>query len=327
MIQKGKFVISLDFELLWGVRDKKTIDSYGTNIKNVWDALPKTLEIFKENKISATFATVGFLFASNKNELNNFFPELKPKYIDKNLSPYNGHLNLVKENESLDKYHYASELIKLIGEYSNQEIGSHTFSHYYCLENGQNINEFKEDMQAAIKIANNKNITLNSLVFPRNQFNKEYIKVCKNLNISSYRGNEKNWIYNASKGKDESKVKRLFRLLDSYINISGYNTYKLNEVSKEYPYNIPSSRFLRPYSKKFKYFEKIRLKRILKAMTFAAKNNELFHLWWHPHNFGSNQKENFGILNKILKHYQILNEKYNFESINMSNLADELKNE
>ena len=69
MINKGKLVISLDFELLWGMRDKRTIDSYGKNILGGRDAVSKMLDIFTEFNVVATFATVGFLFAKDKEEL------------------------------------------------------------------------------------------------------------------------------------------------------------------------------------------------------------------------------------------------------------------
>ena len=65
----GKFVISLDFELMWGVRDKKTIESYGQNILGVREAIPAMLNAFDKYGINATFSTVGFLFAKNKKEL------------------------------------------------------------------------------------------------------------------------------------------------------------------------------------------------------------------------------------------------------------------
>jgi hypothetical protein len=57
-------------------------------------------------------------------------------------------------------------------------------------------------------------------------------------------------------------------------------------------------------------------------MTHAAKNNLTYHLWWHPHNFGINQDKNFVFLEKILKHYQKLNTQYNFQSVTMSKLAE-----
>ena len=56
-------------------------------------------------------------------------------------------------------------------------------------------------------------------------------------------------------------------------------------------------------------------------MKYAAKNNEVFHLWWHPHNFGSNMEENFYNLEEILKEYTKLNNKYDFKSSTMTGLT------
>lgn len=325
MNENGKFVISLDFELLWGVRDKKTPDTYGNNILGVWEAIPKILETFDKHKIKATWATVGFLFASSKRELLEYCPKSKPEYTDKNLSPYKGHFGLLGEKEEVDKYHFASKLIDLILKYPEQEIATHTFSHYYCLEPGQTKEDFNNDLLAALKIATKKNVKIESLVFPRNQFNDKYLEILKNLGITSYRGNEKVWFHNAANGEKEKLSKRAFRLLDTYINISGHNCYSLEEIRKKEPYDIPSSRFLRPYSSKLKILERFRLRRILKSMTEAAKKGEVYHLWWHPHNFGINQQENFSFLNKVLAHYTVLNDKYGFESLSMKNLSKFIK--
>jgi hypothetical protein len=74
-------------------------------------------------------------------------------------------------------------------------------------------------------------------------------------------------------------------------------------------------------------FDSLRLFRIKTGLTYAAKNNLTYHLWWHPHNFGVNTDENFAFLENILKHYQFLNKKYNFQSYTMSDLAKQLTNE
>lgn len=60
-------------------------------------------------------------------------------------------------------------------------------------------------------------------------------------------------------------------------------------------------------------------------MTYAAKNNEIYHLWLHPHNFGSFQENNFSFLRKILNHYQELNLKYGFCSATMKDVVSEIK--
>jgi hypothetical protein len=59
-------------------------------------------------------------------------------------------------------------------------------------------------------------------------------------------------------------------------------------------------------------------------MTYAAKNNLIYHLWWHPHNFGAYQGENFAGLVKILNHYKRLNEKFGFASLSMGELSDKI---
>src|SRR5690242_21853177 len=120
---------------------------------------------------------------------------------------------------------------------------------------------------------------------------------------------------------------KALRLLDSYWNLSGHNCYSLQEISRTFPFNIPSSRFLRPAAKKFNRLEKLRLIRITASMSYAAKKGMVYHLWWHPHNFGTNIKNNFTFLEKILSHFKKLNEEWNFESVSMGQLSKALSNE
>jgi hypothetical protein len=83
------------------------------------------------------------------------------------------------------------------------------------------------------------------------------------------------------------------------------------------PVNVPQSLFLRPWSKKFRWFEPLKLMRIKKQMTTAARKGGLYHLWWHPHNFGKYTDKNLQTLEKILRHYQYLSSKYGMVSMNM----------
>ena len=62
----GSFVISLDFELFWGVKDSKDIGQYWDNLAGVHLAVPKLLETFEKYNIHARWATVGFLFFNSK---------------------------------------------------------------------------------------------------------------------------------------------------------------------------------------------------------------------------------------------------------------------
>ena len=322
----GKFVISLDFELMWGVIDIKNVDQYKENIKGVHKVIPRLLETFNTHGINATFSTVGFLFFETKQELLNNLPSQLPGYLNKSLSPYSSHIEKIGENCHRDLYHFAPDLIKLILQYPKQEIGTHTFSHYYCLEEGQTIEDFRADLIQAKKVADKFGINLSSLVFPRNQFNDDYLLICKELGIMCIRGNESSWLYEPRSGRKESLVRRALRLADTYINISGQNCYGVEQLKNKLPVNIPASRFLRPFSSRLQVLDGLRLKRIKSGMTHAAKEGLIYHLWWHPHNFGTNQDENFAFLEKILTHYDELHLKYNFESHTLTSLANKIIN-
>src|SRR6266511_3267656 len=108
--RRGAFVCSLDFELLWGVRD-----------------------LYPRNDVHATWATVGFVFASCRDELRAYWPAEQPAYADPGLSPY---ADPVGRDERDDPLRFGASLVEAIRATPGQEIGTHTFSHYYCLEPG-----------------------------------------------------------------------------------------------------------------------------------------------------------------------------------------------
>ena len=325
-MKNGNFVISLDFEIYWGIRDVLELDQYRDHLLGVRTVIPGVLHLFDKYHINATFSTVGMLFFNDKEELLAGLPERKPQYTNKRISPYEGHFDEVGRDETDDIFHFAPSLIKMIRQ-SGQEIGCQTFSHYYCLENGQTVEDFRDDLRAAKRIAEQRGITLKSFVFPRNQYNEAYLNVCKEEGISSFRGNETSWLYAAKDVGSETLFRRAIRLMDAYLNLSGHHCHDVSFLEGSGLCNIPASRFLRPYAKKLALLEKLRRRRIMNSMTHAAKNGLTYHLWWHPHNFGINTRENLAFLEKILLHYQKLSKKYVFRSVSMQQLTELLKNE
>lgn len=320
-LQNGFFLVSLDFELYWGVRDCLTPEQCRSRIERVHKVIPDLISLFGRYGIHASFATVGMLMATGKEELQKYFPSLRPDYEDKKLSPYNGYMSMLNGHDS--QMHFAPALIEKIHNTPGLEIGSHTFSHFYCLAEGQCAAEFEEDLKAHIKLASDRGIKLTSLVFPRNQYNEAYLDICRKLGIRAYRGNESSWIYAARNDSQETPLRRALRLVDAYVNLSGHHTYR--PTPNGTLYNFPASRFLRPASSQQNMLEKWRLKRILRSMEHAARQNEVFHLWWHPHNFGENTTANFNFLEMILEKYKALNAQYGFESLNMSELTMRLE--
>jgi len=313
-MENGKFIISLDFELHWGAVEKWNLNNKRDYFDQTRKGIPLTLQLFKKYKIHATWATVGFLFAKNKEQLIAFCPNFKPTYLNSSLSYY----NLIENNsigidEIDDPYHYASSLIQKIVETPGQELATHTFSHYYCNEKGQTEEQFDQDLKSAQKLSKeNFNVELKSLVFPRNQFNQRYADIAYKNGIQVVRSNPDVWFW-----KNNFKLAFLARAIDTLLPISNSLTFIKNKSKSDNVLLLPASRFLRPYSEKEKMIQKLKLRRILKEMTFAAKNNRCYHLWWHPHNFGYFLNENLENLETILKHYDKLKNQYGFCSKSM----------
>ena len=316
----GTLVISLDFELYWGVRDRKSLDEYRANLLGVRRVVPALLDLFSSYDIHATWATVGFLFCETRDELLEALPKSRPDYRDRTLSAY-AHLPQIGAGEADDPYHYGWSLIRQIRSHDSQEIASHTFSHYYCLEEGQNRETFEQDLAAAIAVAGRRGISIRSLVFPRNQVNRSYLEICAAMGIKAYRGVEPCWFQTPRVTRDRNLVARSLRLLDTYARISGDNAYDLAAPPDGLPLNIPSSRFLRPYSASDNALEGLRLRRIVSGMTSAARHGSVYHLWWHPHNFGIHTDKNLAFLEAILACYQDLNRTEGLESLTMAECA------
>lgn len=310
-------VTSLDFELFWGVCSSRTMESYQNNILGARTAIPKLLDLFEKYGIHATWATVGFLFADGSEEAKEYFPDesLRPSYSNPKVNSY-AWIDKTGKNEAEAPCFYAPSLIKLIAQSNGQEIGTHTFSHYFCKEPGQTIEQFEADLSAAKNIAADNEFQLQSVVLPRNQCEPEYIDVLSKLGFTAYRDEENDWIHEKVKN---NKLMRLLRLTDVYFPLTGQGGYKPKKENGIW--NFVGSRMYKPYFKRLSFLENRKVKRIKKQMLHAAKNNLAFHLWWHPHNVGVKTEFHLQQLEEIFSYYEELKQKYGMQSLNMAEAA------
>jgi hypothetical protein len=102
----GTFVVSLDFELHWGIRDRYGIADYRRNVLGARDVIPRMLERFAAHGVRATWARVGMLVCESKDELIARLPQRRPAYEHPRLSPYE-HVSTVGADERSDPLHFA----------------------------------------------------------------------------------------------------------------------------------------------------------------------------------------------------------------------------
>lgn len=311
----AKFVISLDFELFWGVSNTQTVASYGRNVLGEWQAIPRLLDQFEQHKLRVTWATVGMIMCRDYGHWRDVRPAILPGYARADVSPYTMD-GLIKEH---GKLFFGRPLVEQILSTEGQELASHTYSHFYCREPGATPDHFAADLACAQSVAAEMGVRLHSLVLPRNQIVEDFLSVLPAAGIKVYRGNPAHWLYRNGDAVIGGIAGRIARFADACLPLSG--TRAIREQRHGALVNLPASLFLYPWSARCRPFLKMSLHRLKQDMTVAARTGKVFHLWWHPHNFGINLDENLALLNAILRHYRVLADVYGMQSWNMGDFA------
>ena len=315
----GQLIVSLDFELFWGMLDQCPLESYRDHVLGGRAAIPQLLALFEKYNIHATWATVGFQFAESYEALRKFFPEegLRPTYDKPGLDPY-AWFSKIGPDEAAAPCFYAGSLLEKIASAPGQEIGTHTFSHFYCREAGQTVAQFAADMASAQAIARERGLEVTSVVLPRNQCEAEYTSVLRQLGFTAYRDEENDWIH---KKIHFRPLLRALRLLDVYLPLTGFGGYTPRDEGGIR--NLTGSRMYKPIFPPLMALEGLKLHRIKAQMRHAAKNNLTFHLWWHPHNIGVRTQAHLAQLEEIFRYYDSLRRDYGMVSRNMGEAARE----
>jgi hypothetical protein len=311
----AKFVISLDFELFWGVSDSRTVAGYGPNVLGEWQAIPRLLAMFGRYGLRVTWATVGMIMCRDYRHWREARPAMLPGYARVGISPYSMD-GLVREHPGL---FFARPLVEQILATNGQELATHTYSHFYCSEAGATPEQFAADLGCARSIAADMGVTLRSMVFPRNQIVGNFLSVLPDAGIQVYRGNAQHWLYRNGNAVAGGIAGRAIRFGDACLPLSGQCTVR--EQRNGELANLPASLFLYPWSTRPRALLALRLHRVKQGMTAAARTGRIFHLWWHPHNFGVNLEENLALLEAILGHYQRLSDTYGMQSRCMADFA------
>lgn len=311
----AKFVISLDFELFWGVHDTQTVAAYGRNVLGVWQAIPRLLAMFRRDRIRATWATVGMLMCRDVRQWREIRPALLPGYTRAGLSPYRLD-SLAGENARL---FFARPLVEQILATPGQELATHTYSHFYCNEPGATPEQFGADLACARFMAADLGAAYRSIVLPRNQMSEPFLAVLPEAGIDVFRGNTQHWLYRDGNAVAGGLAGRMLRYADACLPLSGQRGVR--ERRHGSLVDVPASLFLYPWTATRRTLPGLRLRRIKAAMSAAARQGGIFHLWWHPHNFGAHLDENLALLDAVLRHYRLLADDYGMQSRCMADFA------
>ena len=273
------------------------------------------LAMFRRYEIRATWATVGMLMCKDHAQWRDIRPTVLPGYHRPECSNY----SMDAVAKKYPQLFFARPLVEQILATPGQELATHTYSHFYCGEVGATAEQFMADLVSAQAIALDMGVRPRSLVFPRNQVLQDFLPILTKAGIEVYRGNPAHWLYRGGHITPGGTAGRVVRFADSWAPMTGSHTAHA-EVTNGLT-NVPASLFLRPWTRRLSALESMRLARLKRAMTTAARTGGICHIWWHPHNFGINMEQNLSVLQSLLQHYQILQDRYGMRSLSMGDFA------
>lgn len=264
--KKASFVISIDLELAWGIWDRVNSNYLKNASNSERNIISELLKIFDEFDIPVTWATVAAL-------------------LDKNNK-------MIKIGN--ERAWYAPDIIeKIISAKLNHLIASHSYAHPNFRET--NVEIINEDFEQAEYFFKKNNIKTNTLVFPRNQI--FHLPILKKFNYKFFRGVDKSWYknvyrYNKFFGKIANISDKIFPIKTNSINIINHESDLIE---------IPSSILLISRNGlKFAVTNFNMLYKIKNGIDTAIKNNEIYHIWFHPSNFYFKSSKQFDLLKEIL---------------------------
>ncbi|HTB80550.1 MAG TPA: hypothetical protein VK717_06655 [Opitutaceae bacterium] len=279
-------VISIDFEMRWGVHDlyRSDFNAYRKNLENCRPVVLATLAMLAARKLRATWATVGALGLNGWDEYFAFAPPA-PAYRDPRLL-------VRKEYAELDptgSLHFAPDLIERILVTEGQELGSHSFSHLYFREPGVLPQDFIDDMAAVEKLWRDRyGVVPVSLVFPRNQ--SAFEDRLDDTSIKIWRGSEPAWFYDCTSQNKNTLLPRTLRLVDSVLPIvqrASYPEKKMVRAGIFIRFGLPEA---------FWWLQLCKLRHELNRLSAG----QILHLWWHPHNLGFDLDKGLSRLAQLL---------------------------
>ena len=322
--RRGGFVLSLDFELMWGVHSNRASQRYAPNVLGARKAIPSLLALFERHGVACTWATVGLLFFRTRAGMERALPAARPRYRDDALSSY-GYLDEVGADEESDPLHFGRSLLDIVRATPRQEIGTHTFSHYYWLDAEPDPAAFGADLAAARGAAERLGLRLESLVLPRNQVGEGALDVAALHGVATFRGAAPGWFNAPCASRHDGRLRRALRAIDTYLPLAGTGAVEARLAGGLV--DVPASRFLRPVSRALAPLEPLRATRVLAGMRDAARTDRLYHLWFHPHNFGENLERNLHFLERILVEARQLDHVHGWPSLTMGEVGRRLRAE
>jgi hypothetical protein len=266
----GAVIISIDFELRWGMRHVLGDAShrYDGCIRRAPQAAALLLDELLRRKLRATWAAVGALACSGWDEYWARAPD-SPAYADTSLRIGRA----IQRLDPTGELHFCRPELLSIANAPGQELGCHTFSHLLCGRPGSTVGDLDRDLSACTALWQE--------LFGRGPVS--FVYPC----------NEQRWtarlsshgvrvVRTAARGQLCGSIP-FGRLMGAALDVVRRPLSHVPSVGAGGIIETEGSRFVRfglPIPLSTSHFE-----RAIAAVR-ALEPGRVLHFWWHPHNLG-----------------------------------------
>lgn len=314
------FTLSLDTEIAWGTFDTPQFRSFAPHFDGYRPLIERLVALLDEAACPATWAFVGHLFLDAcRREGGTTHPEvLRPGYA---WYPHDWHDHDPGTDLATDPWWYGPDVLaRVMASPVGHEIGSHTFSHIVVDDPACTADIVRSQLAACCALHAQHGLTLQSLVFPRNRI--AHLEVLSELGLIAYRGREAYWY----EGCPVRRAHQLAHLLDAAAACTP-PTYPRSALRPNAHglVNVPGSLFLMPMDGiRRRIPARRRVVQSLRGLRRAVSRGELFHLWFHPFNLGSDPAM-FAILAEILEAVAAARDAGDLVVRTMAQVAEEMR--
>ena len=302
-LERGAFVVSLDFELAWGTRGRPSEGKLDEYLQGTRDAIDQLLDLFERYEISATWVVVGGLLLGGAKR----HPLLADSRYD----------DIPTGDCRSQPLWYAEDVIeKIVSCRVPQEIGCHTLTHMYVDQTPESREQFDWELSEFVQLFEQRGLPRPvSFIFPKHYMH--HFDLIAKHGFTCYRGPESGWFERFP----TSHLRGAMRLLNSRLRRTP--CVGLPSKSPEGLVEIPSSQFYPPFQSVGKYVSlSDRVGQSTKGLNAAAKQKKAYHLWTHPFNLGRDAGQLLSGWELILKRFETLASGKHIESQTMSSVAN-----
>ena len=306
----GVFTMSFDCEGLWGPSNLTPSLRQRITQENLIAAYQGLRDVLDQHELRATFAFVGafVLSAEESRQYPDWFESISGRPWPRTRE----FLDALAKGQTSGWL--SPECLEIIRRAGGHELGTHGFQHIALQDHALTRADFERELFLAAKVGRLKNFTPQTLVFPRNQIGfvdtlapagingyREYIGQ-RRLSLPLPESLQARWDSLAALGREVNLWQKP-QPHPTQPTSTDHSQLTEKEHSLPLPESgssaiaIPAGYFLNwRVGLRQRISSKLSVARWSRMLAHAARHGGMVHLWSHPHNFitGDRQLEFFG---------------------------------